>query len=265
MSGGAGRPSGRPPLDDARAGRSGVLVVRGEAGIGKSALLAYAASRAAGMTILRAVAVEAPNPSSRSRPCTRSSVHCWEQSTRSPVRKRPRCAPRSHSRTRRSATAFASRSVCSACLPTRPRSDPWSAWSTTRSGSTALRQTHFSSPRDGSRRSPWPCSSRPGTTIHARTLRRACPSFGCRPLLASRRASCLSNDLARRRPRPPSSGWSTTQTAIRSPSSKCLGRPRPCSSAGRSRSWARCPRQHRWNRRTSSESSGCRRRRVRCS
>jgi AAA ATPase-like protein len=46
-------------LDDARAGRSGVLVVRGAAGIGKSALLDYAASRADGMTILRAVAVEA--------------------------------------------------------------------------------------------------------------------------------------------------------------------------------------------------------------
>ncbi|MFI5905997.1 ATP-binding protein [Dactylosporangium sp. NPDC051541] len=46
-------------LDDARAGRSGVLVVRGEAGIGKSALLEFAVARAAGMRVLRARGVEA--------------------------------------------------------------------------------------------------------------------------------------------------------------------------------------------------------------
>src|SRR5262245_31085576 len=45
-------------LQAARAGRSGVLVLRGEAGVGKSALLAWAAGRAGdvagGMTVLRA-------------------------------------------------------------------------------------------------------------------------------------------------------------------------------------------------------------------
>ena len=46
-------------LEGARSGRSGVLVVRGEAGIGKSALLQYAASSAAGTTILRSVGTEA--------------------------------------------------------------------------------------------------------------------------------------------------------------------------------------------------------------
>jgi len=46
-------------LDDARAGAGGALVVRGEAGIGKSALLDYARQRAAPMAVLSAVGVEA--------------------------------------------------------------------------------------------------------------------------------------------------------------------------------------------------------------
>jgi DNA-binding CsgD family transcriptional regulator len=45
-------------LADARRSRSGVLVVRGEAGVGKSALLDHAAGRAEGMTVLRAAGVE---------------------------------------------------------------------------------------------------------------------------------------------------------------------------------------------------------------
>jgi DNA-binding CsgD family transcriptional regulator len=45
-------------LADARAGRSGALVIRGEAGIGKSALIAHARARAAGMTVLAATGNE---------------------------------------------------------------------------------------------------------------------------------------------------------------------------------------------------------------
>jgi DNA-binding CsgD family transcriptional regulator len=45
-------------LADARRSRSGVLVVRGEAGVGKSALLDHAAGRADGMAVLRASGVE---------------------------------------------------------------------------------------------------------------------------------------------------------------------------------------------------------------
>jgi DNA-binding CsgD family transcriptional regulator len=45
-------------LADARRSRSGVLVVRGEAGAGKSALLDHAAGQATGMRVLRAAGVE---------------------------------------------------------------------------------------------------------------------------------------------------------------------------------------------------------------
>ena len=45
-------------LERARAGTAGVLVVVGEAGIGKTALLDYAAEQAEGMTVVRAVGVE---------------------------------------------------------------------------------------------------------------------------------------------------------------------------------------------------------------
>src|SRR5690242_13417673 len=45
-------------LEGARAGRSGVLVVRGEAGIGKTALVQYAIESASDLSVVRAVGVE---------------------------------------------------------------------------------------------------------------------------------------------------------------------------------------------------------------
>ncbi|MFD8232354.1 AAA family ATPase [Streptomyces sp. NPDC059696] len=48
----------RQLVADARQGRSGVLLLRGEPGIGKSALLEETVAEAAGMTVLRATAIE---------------------------------------------------------------------------------------------------------------------------------------------------------------------------------------------------------------
>jgi DNA-binding CsgD family transcriptional regulator len=45
-------------LDDARAGRGGTLVLRGEAGVGKTALVAYALEQAADMAVVRTSGVE---------------------------------------------------------------------------------------------------------------------------------------------------------------------------------------------------------------
>ena len=45
-------------LDEARAGRSGALVLEGEAGVGKTALLDYAIASASDLRVLRAVGVE---------------------------------------------------------------------------------------------------------------------------------------------------------------------------------------------------------------
>ncbi|HTO26139.1 MAG TPA: ATP-binding protein, partial [Gaiellaceae bacterium] len=57
-----GRTAERLALDrllaDARLGRSGVLALVGEPGIGKTALLDYAAETAAGMRVLRARGIE---------------------------------------------------------------------------------------------------------------------------------------------------------------------------------------------------------------
>lgn len=48
----------RPLLEGARSGRSGVLVLRGEPGVSKTALLEYAIGSASDLRIVRAAGVE---------------------------------------------------------------------------------------------------------------------------------------------------------------------------------------------------------------
>src|SRR6201996_2593533 len=45
-------------IDRARSGRGGTLVLEGQAGVGKTALLEYAVASASGLTVLRAAGVE---------------------------------------------------------------------------------------------------------------------------------------------------------------------------------------------------------------
>jgi predicted ATP-dependent serine protease len=63
---------------DTLAGKSGVVVLRGEAGIGKSALLAYVSDLAQGTRVARAVGVESEVELAYSSvgPCSIASIGC---------------------------------------------------------------------------------------------------------------------------------------------------------------------------------------------
>jgi hypothetical protein len=108
-----GRQSERAALDlvvgSVRAGESQTLVLRGEAGVGKSALLGYVAERAADCRILHAVGVEA-EMELRMRGCTSCVLRCSTGSSR--------CRRRNVTRWPRH----------SACGPARHRIASWSVW-----------------------------------------------------------------------------------------------------------------------------------------
>ena len=84
-------------LADARVGTSGVLVISGEPGIGKSALLAYAAERAGGMRVLsaRGFEGEASIPFAGLLELLRPVLGPHRRRCRRPRRRR--CGPRSRS------------------------------------------------------------------------------------------------------------------------------------------------------------------------
>ena len=96
-------------LDAVRGGEGRALVVRGEPGVGKTALLEYLAehARAAGWCA-------SPGSSRRwslpSPGCTSCARRCWTASSASQLRSGPRCGPRS------------------ASVPGRRRTASWSGW-----------------------------------------------------------------------------------------------------------------------------------------
>ena len=166
-------------LAEARASRSGVLVVRGEAGVGKSSLLRHALEHADGMTVLRGGGVESESE------LAFAGVHQLLRPVLDRIdtlrsRRLRRCAQHSRSRATRSTTASASPSPCSASSATSPRTSRCCASSTTPIGSTTL-----PSRRSSSRHGDWKRSRSRSSSPYA--TERA--PFGTRPARAPSRRS----------------------------------------------------------------------------
>src|SRR5215207_6120954 len=123
-------------LENVRAGQSAVLVLRGEAGVGKTALLHYCARQASGFHVARIAGVE----SEMELPF--AGLHQL-------------CAPLLG----RFRTASWSPWPRSACWPRLPRSGRCCVLSMTPSGSMALRGRFSDSSRDGCWPSRWESSS----------------------------------------------------------------------------------------------------------
>ena len=164
-------------LDNVRGGQSAVLVIRGEAGVGKTALLHYCARQAAGFRVARIAGVE----SEMELPFAGLHQLC------APMLGAPgrapgaaaggACGSRSGCPRAPRPTASSSRSPRSACWPRSPPSGRCCASSTTRSGSTPPPARCSGSSRGGCWPSRWRSCSRCAT-------RRASASWSGLPELA---------------------------------------------------------------------------------
>jgi hypothetical protein len=96
-------------IDGVRGGEGRALVVIGEPGVGKTALLDYLAGHAAGFRVARVMGVQSEMELA-SPACISCARRCWITSISCRFRNVMRCGPRSGS------------------APGRPRSASWSAW-----------------------------------------------------------------------------------------------------------------------------------------
>ena len=127
-------------LAHVREGQSAVLVIRGEAGIGKTALLRYVAEQASGFRVAQVAGVEAEMElpfaghasalRADARPARRAAAAAAGRAERRLRASRPAT----------SRTGSWSGSPCSACCPPRPRSGRCSVSWRTRNGSTPPRR-----------------------------------------------------------------------------------------------------------------------------
>ena len=175
-----GRESERSALDallqSARGERSAALVLRGEPGIGKTALLEYAADSARDMTVLRCVGIEAEHE------LPFAGMHQLRAPVPGP--RRPAARPAGRGAARRAGAELRRRPGPLPGLrrPAEParrglrRAAPCCAASTTPSGWTRRRPRRSSSPRGASRPSRSRCSWPPASATRATSTRRGSPS-----------------------------------------------------------------------------------------
>ena len=111
-------------LDDVRRGESRSLVLRGEAGIGKTALLEYLVESASDMTVVRAVGVESEMELAFAEPApaVRAAAR-WARAAAGPAARRASDRLRPEPRAPRRIASW-SASPCSACCPRRPSERP---------------------------------------------------------------------------------------------------------------------------------------------
>ena len=168
-------------LEATRSGKGGALALHGEPGIGKSSLLAYAAGRCQGLTLVRrAVEAEASLPFAA---LVDLLTPCWTASSGCPAGRPTRSAARWRSARRRRSTGWRCRWGCSTCSARPPSRRRWWRWSTTPTGWTQpRRRDRLCGPPDRRRPGGRSCrdaqpgsrASRPGWGRWRRTPRATC-------------------------------------------------------------------------------------------
>src|SRR6185312_3787928 len=150
-------------LEAVRGGESGALVVRGEPGVGKSALLEYVAGRASGCRVARAAGVQSEMELAYSG-LDQLCAPMLDRIDRLPEPQRNALRTAFGLAGGRRLIAFWLVWRCLGCCPTWPARHRWCVWWMTPSGSIRPRRRrwHLSRAVWWQSRSPWslPCASR---------------------------------------------------------------------------------------------------------